>query len=171
MHITTYNVVSLGGVTVGLSLIAWEVVRWWPGRKQALKAKHLLTLLPFVLALLYGMLLILSAGGLLGGGADWTLWGSSAIGDAALRYGLDSPSPAVTRTSHLVLTPGGHAVVIIATVVLIAVWTKRRGINWKLVRAVVAGISLGLSSGAAGAAGYVLSPAVSTAGDWVVGIL
>lgn len=163
------NVVSLGGVTVGLSLLGWEVTTWWPGRKRALK--HLLEMLPFTVAALYGMLLILSAGGLLGLGADWTLWGSSAIGDAVLEYGLDSPSPEVTRTSNLALTAGGHAFVIVSTVVLVAVWTKRRGFNWSLLRAVVCGISLGLSAGVAGIAGYVLSPVVSTAGDFIVGLL
>lgn len=166
----TYNIVSLGGVTVGLSLLGWEVTRWWPGRKK-LKPGRLLELLPFVLTALYGMLLILSAGGLLGLAADWTLWGSSAIGDAVLEYGLDSPTPEVTRTSNLALTGGGHAFVVVATVVLVALWTRRGGFRWDLVRAILSGISLGLSSGVAGMAGWVLSPVVSTAGDFIVGLL
>ncbi|MGW2040504.1 hypothetical protein [Streptomyces virginiae] len=171
MDFPTYGIVSLGGVTVGLSLLGWEITRWWPGAKQAGKPKHLLKLLPFLLVWLYGMLLILSAGGLLGAGADWSLWGSSAIGDAVLEYGVGGDTPDVTRSSHLVLSPGGHAVVIIATVVLIAVWTKRRGFNWMIVRAIISGISLGLASGVAGVAGYVLSPVVSAAGDAVAGLL
>ncbi|WP_322871305.1 hypothetical protein [Streptomyces goshikiensis] len=55
--------------------------------------------------------------------------------------------------------------------VLIAMWTKRRGFNWMVVRALLSGISLGLASGVAGVAGYVLSPVVSAAGDAVVGLL
>lgn len=109
--------------------------------------------------------------GLLGGGADWSLWGTSAIGNAALAYGVGGGTPDVSRTSHLVLTDGGHAVVIIATVVLVAVWTVRRGFRWDLFGAVMCGISLGLSSGVAGLAGWVLSPVVSTLGDAVVGLL
>ncbi|MFJ6934448.1 hypothetical protein [Streptomyces sp. NPDC101132] len=171
MNFPTYGIVSLGGVTVGLSLLAWEVTRWWPGLKSAGKPKQLLKLAPFLIVWLYGMLLVLSAGGLLGAGADWSLWGSSAIGDAALAYGVGGGTPTVTRSSHLVLSDGGHAVVIIATVALIALWTKRRGINWMVVRALLSGISLGLASGVAGAAGYVLSPVVSTAGDYVAGLL
>ncbi|MFD5506999.1 hypothetical protein ACFWIB_04380 [Streptomyces sp. NPDC127051] len=171
MNFPTYSVVSLGGVTVGLSLLVWEVVTWWPGAKQALKPKHLLELLPFLVVWLYGMLLILSAGGLLGGAADWSLWGSSAIGNAALAYGVGGGTPNVQRTSGLILSDGGHAVVIIATVALIALWVKRRGFNWMIVRAIGSGISLGLASGVAGAAGYVLSPVVSAAGDYVVGLL
>ncbi|MFJ7204261.1 hypothetical protein ACIQWR_12095 [Streptomyces sp. NPDC098789] len=55
--------------------------------------------------------------------------------------------------------------------VLIAVWTKRRGFNGMILRAILSGISLGLASGVAGVAGYVLSPVVSTAGDAIVGLL
>lgn len=171
MDFPSYGIVSLGGVTVGLSLLGWEITRWWPGLKQAGKPKHLLKLLPFLAVWLYGMLLVLSAGGLLGAGADWSLWGSSTIGNAALAYGVGGGTPAVTRSSNLVLSDGGHAVVIIVTVVLIAVWTKRRGFNWMIVRAILSGVSLGLASGIAGAAGYVLSPVVSTAGDYVTGLL
>lgn len=171
MNLPSYGIVSLGGVTVGLALLGWEITRWWPGLKHAGKPKHLLKLLPFLAVWLYGMLLILSAGGLLGAGADWSLWGSSAIGDAALAYGVGGGTPVVTRSSNLVLTDGGHAVVLIATVILIALWTKRRGFNWLVVRALISGISLGLASGVAGVAGYVLSPLVSTAGDAIVGLL
>ncbi|MGW6598486.1 hypothetical protein [Streptomyces sp. NPDC055036] len=169
MNFDTYNVVSLGGVTVGLSLLGWEIARWWPGRKKAIK--QLVRLVPFTLAALYGILLILSAGGLLGLGADWSLWGGSEFGDAVLEYGIGSDAPTVTRTSNLVLSPGGHAFVIVATVVLVAVWTKRGGFRWDLARAVLCGIHLGLSAGVAGIAGYVLSPVVSTVGDAIVGLL
>ncbi|MFE2020146.1 hypothetical protein ACFW9O_19135 [Streptomyces sp. NPDC059499] len=168
--IPTHTAVSLGGVIVGLSIAAWNITRWWAGNKKH-NLKSLRQLAPFLLCSLYGMLLILSAGGVLGLAADWTLWGTSAIGDAALEYGVGGESSDVTRTSHLVLTPGGHGVVIILTVILIAVWTIRRGFRWDLFFSVLCGISLGLSSGAAGVAGYVLSPVVSTAGDAVVGLL
>ncbi|MGW2584538.1 hypothetical protein ACWCYZ_24965 [Streptomyces virginiae] len=171
MDFPSYGIVSLGGVTVGLALLGWEITIWWPGLKQARKVKNLLKLLPFAAVWLYGMCLILSAGGLLGAGADWSLWGSSTIGNAALAYGVGGGTPVVTRTSNLVLTDGGHAVVVIATVVLIAVWVKRRGFNWMVTRALVSGVSLGLASGVAGVAGYVLSPLVSTAGDAIVGLL
>ncbi|MFD6972179.1 hypothetical protein [Streptomyces sp. NPDC059949] len=170
MNLPTYAVVSLGGVTVGLSLLGWTLARWWVTyKKKSFKAARALA--PFISCALYGMLLILSAGGLLGAAADWSLWGSSAIGDAVLEYGVGGDTPDVTRTSNLVLTDGGHAVVIIATVVLVAVWTVRRGFRWDLFGAVLCGISLGLSSGVAGVAGWVLSPVVSTLGDAVVGLL
>ncbi|MEU8891151.1 hypothetical protein [Streptomyces sp. NPDC048442] len=170
MNIPTYAVVSLGGVTVGLSLLGWELVQWWPGRKQAVKFKHLVRLVPFLLTWFYGMLLILSAGGALGVVADWSLWGTSEIGDAVLKYGVGGTTQNVTRGSNLVLTPGGHAVVVISTVLFIGVWVKRRGFNWSLLRAILSGVSLGLSSGIAGMAGWVLSPVVSTIGDLIPGL-
>ncbi|MCP9209968.1 hypothetical protein [Streptomyces cucumeris] len=166
----THNVVSLGGVTVGLSIAAWNITCWWTGHKKRNLAA-LKDLVPFAITALYGMLLILSAGGMLGGGADIGLWGSSAIGDAALKHGVGGDSPNVTRHSNLVLSDGGHAVVIIATVVLVAVWTRKKGFRWDIFFNLICGISLGLSSGVAGAAGFVLSPVVSTAGDWTVGLL
>lgn len=167
---TTHNIVSLGGVTVGLSILGWVIARWWVTNKKK-NIKALLKLVPFFLCASYGMLLILSTGGLLGYGADWSLWGTSAIGDAALEYGVGGGTPNVTRHSNLVLSDGGHAFVIVSTVILIGVWTVRRGFRWDLFFAVLCGISLGLSSGAAGVAGYVLSPTVSTAGDVIVGLL
>lgn len=160
------SVVSLGGVTVGLSILAWYVTHWWLRGK-----KHWRTLVPFIPCALYGMLLVLAAGGLLGGFADVTLWGSSAIGDAALKYGLGSGSPRVTRNSSLVLTDGGHAFVLILTVVLLAVWKKRGGFDKDMVLGVVCGICLGLSSGVAGWTGRILGPVVSWCGDAIVGLL
>jgi len=164
------NIVSLGGVTVGLSILGWVLTQWWASNKKK-SFKAFRALVPFLLFASYGMLLILSAGGLLGGAAGVTLWGTSEIGDAALEYGVGGGTPAVTRGSNLVLSDGGHAVVIIATVCMVALWCLRRGFRWDLFFGVVCGISLGLSSGIAGAAGFVLSPAVSMAGDAVVGLL
>ncbi|GAA2346713.1 hypothetical protein OKJ48_39380 [Streptomyces kunmingensis] len=170
MNIPAHNLVSLGGVTIGLCLFAWQFTRWWAGHKKK-NLKALRHLAPFLLCLAYGMLLILCAGGLLGLAADYSLWGASAIGDAVLVYGVGGTSPAVTRTSNIALTPGGHSVVVIGTVVLLAVWTRTRGWRWDLFSGVAAGVTLGLASGIAGVAGYVLSPVVSTLGDAVGGLL
>ena len=81
---TTYSVVSLGAVVVGLSITAWYTTTWWVGSKKH-SAKELF---PFIAFSLYGMLLILTAGGILGGLAGGALWGSSQVGDAALTFGV-----------------------------------------------------------------------------------
>lgn len=168
--IPTYGLVSLGGVTVGLSLFAWDFARWWAGHKKHLTLKALRDLAPQLLCMAYGALLILSAGGLLGAAADWSLWGTNQVGNTVLVYGLGSATPNVTRSMHLALTPGGHSVIIIVTVVVVAV-SSRRGFRWDFVRHVLSGISLGLASSIAGAIGFVVAPSVSWLGDYVAGLL
>ncbi|MFC8432234.1 hypothetical protein [Streptomyces sp. NPDC057253] len=170
LNIPVYGVVSLGGVTTGLSLFAWDFTRWWTGHKKKLSSKALQTLAPQLLCLSYGALLILCVGGIIGGAADWSLWGTNTVGDIVLVYGFGSTTPAVTRASHLALTPGGHAAVIVITVVILAVCSKK-GFRWDFVRQILAGISLGLASSIAGFVGWAVAPSVSWLGDWVVGIL
>jgi uncharacterized membrane protein len=67
VNITT-NIVTLGGVVVGLALLLLTVLKWVFREKRRPSA-----IVPFLLALAYGMLLILSAGGILGSIADITL--------------------------------------------------------------------------------------------------
>jgi hypothetical protein len=170
LNIPAYGLVSLGGVTVGLSLFTWDFTRWWASHKKRLALKALRELAPQILCLAYGALLILCAGGLIGGAVDWSLWGTNQVGDIALVYGFGGTTPNVTRASHIALTPGGHAAVIIITVVIVAV-CSRRGFRWDFVRQILAGISLGLASSIAGAVGLVVAPTVSWAGDYVTGLL
>lgn len=170
LDIPVYGLVSLGGVTVGLSLFAWDFSRWWAGHKKRFTFKALRDIGPFLLCQAYGALLVLSAGGIIGALADWSLWGTNQVGAVVLVYGLGATTPDVTRSSHLALTPGGHAVIIIATVVVLAV-SSRRGVRWDFVRGVLSGISLGLASSIAGAVGFLVAPVVSWAGDYVAGIL
>lgn len=170
LDIPTYSLVTLGGVVVGLSLLLWDVSIWWATHKKKLASKSLRALLPTLLCLSYGTLLILCAGGLIGAAADWSLWGANQVGDVILVYGVGSSAPTVTRSSYLALTPGGHAVVILATVVLVAVSTVRK-LRWDFVRPVGAGISLGLAKSIAGAAGVVLAPSASWIGDQIAGLV
>jgi hypothetical protein len=159
--------VTLGGVTVGLSILTWIGVRWWKRDKPNWK-----TLVPFIAAALYGMLLILSAGGLIGGLADVALWGSNTAGGAALEHGVGGRSPDVTRRHALALTDGGHAMVVILTVALAALWKFSKKLNKKDIGlGAAAGVSLGLADGIAGWAATVLAPAVNAGGDGIVGIL
>lgn len=169
LNIPTYGIVSLGGVTVGLSLFAWDFSRWFASHKKRLSLKALKKLAPFIACMAYGSLLILSAGGIIGGLADWSLWGTNQAGNIVLVYGLGSTTPNVTRSQHLALSPGGHTVIIVATVVFIAV-AGVRGFRWDFVRGVLSGISLGLASSIAGAVGFAVAPCVSWLGDYVGGL-
>ncbi|MET9098315.1 hypothetical protein [Streptomyces antibioticus] len=170
LGIPTYSLVTLGGIVVGLGLLLWDVSIWWASHKKKLTAKSLRDLAPTALCFSYGTLLILCAGGIIGALADWSLWGSNEVGNVVLVYGVGTTTPTVTRATHLALTPGGHAVVILATVVLVAV-TSRRGMRWDFVRPVFSGVSLGLAKSIAGAAGIVLAPSVSWLGDMIAGLL
>ena len=170
LNIPVYGLVSLGGVTTGLSLLAWDFTRWWASHKKRLAIRALRDLAPQILCLAYGALLVLSVGGIIGAIADWSLWGTNQVGRVVLVYGLGASTPNVTRSSHLALTPGGHAAVVIITVVIVAVCTKR-GFRWDFVRQILAGISLGLASSVAGVMGLVVAPTVSWAGDYVTGLV
>lgn len=179
--------VSLGGVVVGLSIIVWYTVKWMQesGKDKNWKALFI----PFLPLMIYGMLLILSTGGILGGAAGIALWGSNEIGRVALEYGVGGTSPDVTRTTSLVLENGGHAVVILMTVAFAAYLafsknsrsaTKGEGwirkivlivrYNLNLIMPVISGVCLGLSDGLAGITAEWLGPAVDTLGGYVMGI-
>lgn len=171
LDIPTYGIVTLGGVVLGLGLFLWDATRWWADHpKKRFSIKALRKFAPSLACVAYGALLILSAGGLIGAAADWSLWGTNTVGEVVLVYGVGGTSPDVTRNSQLGLTPGGHAVVILTTVVFLAI-TSRKGIRWDLARQTLAGISLGLAKSVAGVIGFVVAPVVSVGGDWLVGLL
>jgi hypothetical protein len=74
LNIPTYGFVTLGGVIVGLSLFLWDAARWWADHpKKRFSLKSLKKLAPILACNAYGALLILSAGGLIGAAADWSL--------------------------------------------------------------------------------------------------
>lgn len=179
--------VSLGGVVVGLAIIVWYVVKWFQESGKEKDWKSLC--LPFIPLMLYGMLLILSTGGILGGAAGIALWGSNEIGRVAIEYGVGGTSPNVTRTTSLVLEDGGHAVVILMTVAFVAylVFSKNsrsstKGEGWirkivlvirynlNLIMPVISGICLGLSDGLAGFVARWLGPGVDTLGGYLMGV-
>ncbi|MFD6691097.1 hypothetical protein ACFWEV_35175 [Streptomyces bacillaris] len=159
-------VVTLGSVTVGLSILTVILIRWWTRDGHRVKA-----LMPYLGSTLYGMLLILTGGGLLGGAAGWALWGTTETGDVALEHGTGSASPEVTRQYADALTPGGNMVVILCTVALVAllVWGRRPWLH--IVLGLLTGISLGLADSLAGFAATALAPAANGIGDALGGLL
>jgi hypothetical protein len=168
MNVWTTNTLSLGGLTVGLGILTWTGYRWWHTQRKNWKALAF----PFFPLMSYGMLLVLSAGGLLGGIAGIALWGSNHIGDITLKYGVGGGTPGVTRSVSLVLTDGGHMMVILMTIAMIATWIYKKSLRrLDIILPIVCGISLGLSSGIAGVAAQALGPVVDTAGGALAGLL
>jgi hypothetical protein len=155
------HTVTLGGLTVGMSILTIQGIRWWTreGHKAA-------ALVPILLSLAYGILAILAGGGALGGLAGGALWGSNGLGDLSLVYGVGGTTSNITRSDTHVLTPGGYAVVVLLTVALIClcIWAKKVPV-WKVLLGVLAGICLGLVGTIAGAAAVPLASGVNFAGS------
>jgi len=164
---------TLGGVTIGLALLVRHVVQWWPGAAGLRKdpARHAAGLLPFLAAWCYGVLAILTVGGLIGWIADTTLWITNWLGDAALVWGVGGQAGQTSRgTAYLPLTQTGGAIVLILTVALVAA-VKKSSRGSELKAGAWCGICLGTSAGIAGFAAVPLAQAANWAGQTVYGAL
>ncbi|MFI9063234.1 hypothetical protein ACIGQE_15330 [Streptomyces sp. NPDC053429] len=167
------NIVTVGGVTVGICILVHYLTGWWPGSKPLRKdpVKHAATLLPFLAAWAYGVLTVLGVGGLIGWIADTALWISNWLGDVALVWGVGGQAGQnVARATYLPLTQTGGALVLIMTVALVAAVKKsKHGADIK--RGAWCGICLGTSAGVAGFAAVPLAQAVNWLGGTVYGAL
>jgi hypothetical protein len=157
-------VVTLGGVTTGATALIVTLIRWWFAEKHRLGA-----LVPYALSFCYGMLVILSAGGLAGGTGLLALWGANGLGSLALVWGVGTNTAAatrnLTRAHQLILDPGGHVIVWLLTVVLVSLWLWAPKIrNWKLATGALTGICFGLSGTLAGLAAVPLATGANLCG-------
>lgn len=165
------TIVTIGGVTVGLAILAWQLITWWPGLKTLRKdpAGQAAQLATFLFAWAYGVLAILTVGGLIGWAADTTLWISNWLGDVALVWGVGgSTGTAAARTAYLPLTQTGGAIVFILTVVMLAA-AKRPKYGRDIKAGTWCGICLGTSAGVAGFAAVPIAQAVNWAGGALYG--
>lgn len=167
------NFVTFGGVTVGLIVLGYQLMTWYPGYK-ALKKKplpFLARLAPFFLGSAYGVLAILGVGGLIGWAADTALWISNWLGDAALVWGVGGTTgqPA-TGTEYLPLTQAGSGVLLILTAVMAAA-VKKSAYGRDLKLGAWCGVCLGTSAGVAGFAAVPLAQAANWCGNGVYGAL
>lgn len=167
------NVVTIGGVTFGLAILIWYLTAWYPGAKALRSAPldHAGRLLPFLAAWAYGVLAILTVGGIVGWIADTALWISSWLGDVALVWGVGGTTgQSATGGTYLPLTQTGIALVLLATVaVLAAVKKSRYGRDIKA--GAWCGICLGTSAGVAGFAAVPLAQAANAVGATVYGVI
>lgn len=165
------NYVTLGGVTVGLCILGWDVTKWWPGRKQLLKdpLKHTSRLLPFLLSWAYGCLTTLGIAGLIGTASSAVLGLSNWLGDAALVWGVgERPGQlAAAKTFVPLSTPGACLVLILTAVFLASVKKASDETSSILKRGAWCGICLGTSAGVAGFAAVPLAQAANWLGGTV----
>ncbi|MFD0138011.1 hypothetical protein ACFVIL_29225 [Streptomyces sp. NPDC127159] len=166
------NYVTYGGVTVGICLLVWQAIIWWPGRKQLLKdpVKHASTLAPFLLSWAYGALTTLGVGGLIGTASSAVLGLSNWLGDAALVWGVGGHAGTLAaRPTFVPLSAPGVAVVLILTVALVAAVKKSRYAG-EIKRGAWCGICLGTSASVAGFAAVPLALAANWLGTQVYGV-
>ncbi|MFJ6645785.1 hypothetical protein ACIQPS_09000 [Streptomyces sp. NPDC091290] len=165
--------VTIGGVTVGLCILAHYLTHWWPGRKALMKdpARHAAELLPFLLAWAYGALTVLGIGGLIGWAARTAVWITSWLGDVALVWGVGADAgQRAGGTVYLPLTQTGGALVLILTVVVIAA-SKKSKRGSAISRGAWCGMTLGTSAGVAGFAAVPLANAANWLGGTLYGVL
>ncbi len=171
------TIVTYGGITVGLLILGYTLTSWWPGTKAVRKdpARAFGALLPFLAAWSYGVLAILTVGGLIGWIADTALWISNWLGDVALVWGVGGePGQHGPTVAYLPLTQPGGAIVLILTVVIVAA-VKRKRTSDEMRRSIKGGawcgICLGTSAGVAGFAAVPLAQAVNWAGGALYGVV
>ncbi|MEV5168223.1 hypothetical protein AB0K66_26865 [Streptomyces werraensis] len=164
-----YMAINLGGVALGVGIIVLFLMRWVMRDKKRLGA-----LVPFVLAVLYGMLAALAALGSVSalGGVTWlALWAGNVAGYTALVWGVGGNAPDVTRAQQLVLTDGGYVIVFLITLVLLGLlrWGPRQSKPVILLGA-LAGILIALSGNVAGVAAIPLGSGANLAGTAFTGV-
>ena len=171
-----WRVVSLGGITFGLMVWVWHVVRWKAtSPKGSWKDKSALSklLIPFFPLWLYGNLMILCANGIVGWIAGVSLWTGDTAGKHALRDGVGAQAPGMTRASGLTLTNPGYMVVILVTTGIVEYAVHKGSFKgkgrWNLIFPVMSGTCMGLSQGVAGAVGHAVGPGADTLGAIVTG--
>ncbi|MFJ2259942.1 hypothetical protein ACIOKD_16640 [Streptomyces sp. NPDC087844] len=163
------NYVTFGGVTVGLCILGYQLMIWWPGRKQLMKdpVKHASRLLPFLLSWAYGCLTTLGVAGLIGTASSAVLGLSNWLGDVALVWGVgESGGQLAGAKTFVPLSGPGAALVLIATCVFIAAVKKASDETSKTLKlGAWCGITLGTSAGVAGFAAVPLAQATNWCGD------
>lgn len=163
------NYVTFGGVTVGLMILGYQLMIWWPGRKPLMKdpIKHLSRLLPFLAAWAYGCLTTLGIGGLIGTASSSVLGLSNWLGDVALVWGVgESIGQQAGAKTFIPLSSPGAALVLIATCVFIAAVKKAGDDTSKTLKlGAWCGITLGTSAGVAGFAAVPLATAANWCGE------
>jgi hypothetical protein len=168
--------ITLGGLVVGITLLLREFlpVAWAAlGKGKAGKGDGEATAgkfdpkahIPFFAGTGVGMLAISTPGGIIGTIAAKILGISNAVGDKALAAGVDGGSVSVTRHGAGTLSIYGSAVVLLLVIAIIILRKKlAKPQRRQLGSGLWCGVTLGLSSAAAGLTAAVLIPAVEQLG-------
>lgn len=163
---------TVGGLAVGLSVLAWYLIRWWNTQKAVKTGKDWKSLTPLAGGIALGILAASCAGGLLGTIAGWIRKLSNAAGDKVVSGATGTNTQSLGAAGVPALTAGGALLTVVAFVVLIALWKKIKDTSRKpLFFGSVAGVTLGMSPGIAGTLAIALIPLANNAGNSILGIL
>jgi hypothetical protein len=163
-------VVTAGGVTLGLYLLARRLIPWWPGLKGLMSDPRgaVVDLIPFAFGWAYGALVTVSVMGLIGWIGDTIVWVSSWLGDAALWIGVGADAGVSAQGNYLPLTTQGTYIVLLLTgIVLLVIKFRKSGPEMKL--GTWCGALLGTSAGVAGFTAVPLAQAANWLGATVYG--
>jgi hypothetical protein len=161
-------VVTYGSLAVGIGLLVYHFVTWWPGRKALMKDPMCLTsLVPFLLGYAYGALLVMGVGGLMGWMAGAVIWGVGWVGDAALVYGVGGARETLGQGQVMALTNGGLWMVLVMTFLIVALRRRTAHLKEDIGRGVLTGVLTGSTPLVAGALAVPLASAVNLAGAWI----
>lgn len=159
---------TYGSMMLGFGLIARHLIDWWPGEKGVREWRNWLSLVPFVLAYCFGILLILGVGGAVGIIANATLWGVGWVGDGALIYGVGGDRmPVGVGGQRMALTPGGLSAVLFLSFVFAGLQAKRESLRVPLTRGCLAGVLTGTVAGISATMAVPVASAVNAIGDFL----
>lgn len=159
---------TYGSMMIGFGIIARQLIDWWPGEKGIKEWRNWLSLVPFLLAYCFGILLILGVGGLVGTLANFTLWGVGWVGDGALIYGVGGQRTAVgAGGQRMALTNGGLASVLFLCFVFAGFQAKRESLRVPLTRGCLAGVLTGTVAGISATMAVPVASAVNRIGDFL----
>lgn len=167
-----------GGVTVGVCILLYFLVKWWPGLaafrgKKATWEKRLKLigpLLPFAYGWAYGALGVLSVMGLIGWGFDSALWAANWVGDAAGWVGVGESPGQVSKGVTAPLTSSGNWMVLILTAGTFG-FIKHQSSGPDVKMGMLSGLCLGTSAGISGLTAVPLAQGVNALGDIVFGVV
>lgn len=167
-------VATIGGVTVGLAILARHTVQWWPEKGlKALRKQPLVYLgdwLPFLAGWAYGALGVLTTMGLIGMVFDAALWASNWLGDAALWVGVGEAPGQTAAGAPIQLSGPGNCIVLILTVIVFTA-VKKTVMGPPIRTGMWCGLCLGTSAKIGGAVAGPIALGVNALGETVYGAL
>ena len=162
---------TYGSMAIGWGIVARQLIDWWPGEKGVREWRNWLSLVPFLLAYCFGILVILGVGGIVGLAANSVLWGVGWVGDGALIWGVGGSRSAVGQGGQrMALTNGGLTAVLFLLFVFLGLQAKSERLRVPLTRGALAGILTGTVAGVSAFMAVPVASAVNRIADFLPGV-